>query len=33
MDFDDIKNDDKTLNFWAGISNIHLFKWLFSYHT
>ena len=30
MDFDNIKNDDKTLNFITGISNVHLFKWLLS---
>ena len=30
MDFDNIKNDDKTLNFLTGISNLHLFKWLLS---
>ena len=28
MDFDNIKNDDKTLNFLTFISNIHLFQWL-----
>ena len=26
MDFDNIKNDDKTLNFLTGISNVQLFK-------
>ena len=31
MDFDNIKNDDKTLNFLTGISNVHLFKWLLSH--
>ena len=30
MDFDNMKNDDKTLNFLTGISNVHLFKWLLS---
>ena len=30
MDFDNIKNDDKTLNFLTGISNVHLFKWVLS---
>ena len=30
MGFDNIKNDDKTLNFLIGISNLHLFKWLLS---
>ena len=29
MDFDNMKNDDKTLNFLTGISNVHLFKQLF----
>ena len=28
MDFDNFKNDDKTLNFLTGISNVQLFKWL-----
>ena len=28
--FDKIKNDDKTLDFLTGISNVQLFKWLFS---
>ena len=28
MDFDNFKNDDKTLNFLIGISNVQLFKWL-----
>ena len=30
MDFDNFKNDDKTLNFLTGISNVQLFKWLLS---
>ena len=30
MDFDSIKNDDKTLNFLTGISKVPLFKWLLS---
>ena len=30
MDFDDIKSDNKTLNFLTFISNVHLFKWLLS---
>ena len=30
MDFDNIKNDNKTLNFLTGISNVHIFKWLLS---
>ena len=30
MDFDNIKNDDKTLNVLTGVSNVHLFKWLLS---
>ena len=30
MDVDNIKNDDKTLNFLNGILNVHLFKWLLS---
>ena len=30
IDFDNLKNGDKTLNFLTGISNVHLFKWLFS---
>ena len=30
MDFDNIKNDDKTLNFYTDTSNVHLFKWLLS---
>ena len=30
MDFGNIKNDDKTLNFLTNISNVHLFKWLLS---
>ena len=30
MGFGNIKNDDKTLNFLTGISNVHLFKWLLS---
>ena len=30
MDCENIKNDDKTLNFLTGISNKHLFKWLLS---
>ena len=30
MDFDNLKNGDKTLNFLTGISNVHLFKWLLS---
>ena len=30
IDFDNIKNDDKTLNFYTGTSNVHLFKWLLS---
>ena len=30
MDFDNIQNDDKTLNLLTGISNLHLFKWLLS---
>ena len=30
MNFDNIKNNDKTLNFLTGISNVHLFKWLLS---
>ena len=30
MDFENIKNDDKTLNFLTRISNVHLFKWLLS---
>ena len=30
MDVDNIKNDDKTLNFLNGILNAHLFKWLLS---
>ena len=30
MDFDNMKNDDKTLNFLTGISNVHLFKRLLS---
>ena len=29
-DFENIKNDNKTLKFLAGISNVHLFKWLLS---
>ena len=28
MDFDNFKNDDKTLNFLTGISNVQVFKWL-----
>ena len=28
MEFANIKNKDKTLNFLTGISNVHLFKWL-----
>ena len=31
MDFDNMKNDDKTLNFLTGISNVHLFKRLLSF--
>ena len=31
MDFDNIKNDDKALNFLTGISKVHLFKWLLSF--
>ena len=30
MNFDNIKNNDKTLNFLTGVSNVHLFKWLLS---
>ena len=30
MDFDNFKNDDKTLNFLTGFSNVQLFKWLLS---
>ena len=30
MDFDNIKNDDKALNFLTGISKVHLLKWLLS---
>ena len=30
VDFDNIENDDKILNFFTGISNVHLFKWLLS---
>ena len=30
MDFVNIKNDDKTLNFLTGSSNVYLFKWLLS---
>ena len=30
MDFENIKNDDKTLNFSTGISKVHPFKWLLS---
>ena len=30
MDFDNIKNNDKTLNFSTGISKIKLLKWLIS---
>ena len=30
MDFDNIQNYDKTLNFLNGISNVHLFKWFLS---
>ena len=30
MDFDNIKNDDRTLNFLTGISNVQLLKWLLS---
>ena len=30
MDFENIKNYDKTLNFLNDISNVHLFKWLLS---
>ena len=30
MDVDNIKNNDKTLNFLNGILNVHLFKWLLS---
>ena len=28
MNFENIKNDDKTLNFLTGISHVHPFKWL-----
>ena len=28
MDFDNFKNDDKTLSFLTGILNVQLFKWL-----
>ena len=30
MDFENIKNDDKTLTFLTGISNVKLFQWLLS---
>ena len=30
IDFENIKNYDKTLNFLNDISNVHLFKWLLS---
>ena len=30
MDFVNSKNDDKTLKFLTGISNVYLFKWLLS---
>ena len=31
MNFENIKNDDKTLNFLTEISNVDLFKWLLSF--
>ena len=31
MNFGNIKNDDKTLNFLTEISNVDLFKWLLSF--
>ena len=30
MNSDNIKNNDKTLNFLTDVSNVHLFKWLLS---